>query len=127
MSVWPVCVSVHHAHALCLWKSEVDNRIPGTGFTDNCEQWPLNPLPLQEPVLLTTEPTGSHNNILNYQCSYSRYANFFSYKTQTYQGMSHYAVLTDHSQISKQETGMHRLKALCLTYKLCKHQLIFEH
>jgi hypothetical protein len=55
-----VCISVHHIHAKCLWRSGKRIRSPGTGVIDKCElscgSWELKPGPLEEqPVLLTNK------------------------------------------------------------------------
>lgn len=60
VGILPVCISVHHMHALCPWRSEDGIESSGTGLTDGCDPpcgcWELNTDPLEEkPVLLTPE------------------------------------------------------------------------
>ena len=59
MSVLLVYMYVYHVCAWCPWKSEEGVRSPETGVMDSweppCQSWELNPVPLQEQVLLTVD------------------------------------------------------------------------
>lgn len=62
MDVLPVCISVYHMHAWCLWRSEEDIISLGTRVIDSCEWpfdcWELNQEPLEEQsILFTMEPS----------------------------------------------------------------------
>lgn len=61
MSVVPAFMSVHPLCTWCPWRSEKGIRSPGTGVRDGCDLphrcWESNLGPIQEQVLLTTEPS----------------------------------------------------------------------
>lgn len=61
MFFFPECIGAHYVCARYPWRPEEGTGCPGTGVMDSCEPlcgcWESNPDPLQQQVLLTTEPS----------------------------------------------------------------------